>query len=67
MELIDLEDKKGALLELKEARIKSGYTIKQISEMLKLSQRALLKYEMRPGKTPVDVYVRLLSIYKKSL
>lgn len=61
-----LMDKKG-VLQLKEARIKSGYTIKQISEMLKLSQRALMKYEMRPGKTPVDVYVRLLSIYKKSL
>jgi predicted transcriptional regulator len=54
-------------INLKEARLKSGYTIKQVAAMVKLSQKALSKYEMTPGKTPVDVYVKLLSIYKFSL
>lgn len=50
--------------DLKQARIQSGYTKKQVSDMIKLSQKALTKYEKTPGKTPADVFVKLLLLYK---
>jgi len=53
--------------DLKEARIKSGCSQKQISTMINISERTLSRYESEPGKAPIDVAVRLLSIYNVPL
>lgn len=48
---------------LQEARKSSGYTLDEVTTMIKISVKCLVKYENDPGKTPVDVYVKLLSLY----
>lgn len=53
--------------DLRQARMRSGYTIKEVSEIVKISTKSLSRYENQPGKTPVDVFIKLHSIYKSSI
>jgi len=53
------------LEDLKQARLNSGYSKKEVSTMIKISERSLSKYESVPGKTPADVFIKLLAVYKK--
>lgn len=50
--------------DLKQERLNSGYSLKEASAMVNVSERSLQRYESRPGKTPVDVFVRLHTMYK---
>lgn len=52
-------------VDLKQARLNSGYSKKEVSTLINISDRSLSKYENIPGKTPADVFIKLLKIYKK--
>ena len=49
---------------LRESRLNSGYSVKKVSSMVNVSSQTLLNYERNPGKTPIDVYYKLTSIYR---
>lgn len=52
------------IIDLKQARIKNGYSIKEASVMVDISENELMRYENIPGKTPVHIYFKLHTLYK---
>ncbi|WP_212970666.1 helix-turn-helix domain-containing protein [Paenibacillus cineris] len=49
--------------DLKRARLERGFTLKEVSSKIQVSEKTLARYETIPGRVPVDVTVKLMRIY----
>lgn len=52
------------IIDLKQERVDCGYSVKEASVMVEISEKSLSRYEKTPGKTPVHIFLKLRSIYK---